>query len=276
MATVHQEDVSSRQVGALFWLNAKLNAAVTTLMICMAPPLAWFYDEARLVSITLVMAVGVFGMGLAAQHESLLRRQMRFGTLTLIEVGAAAGIAAALLGAGYWALVLQFLVTRLSSTAAAWIACDWRPRWGDRRREDAGLELQSLLSFGGYYTGFSVVAHLGRNLDRVLVGYLSGAAAMGLYDKAYRWSIFPVNQLYAPLMNVAISGLSRVRDNAERFRTYYRRGLLPVFAVSMPVLAFCMIEARPAIFVLLGDQWLAAVRCSGCSAWPPSWKQSTK
>lgn len=264
MATVQQEDVSHRQVSALFWLNAKLNGAVTVFMAGMAPVLAWFYGEARLVAITSVMAAGVLGSGLAAQHQSLLTRQMRFGALTAIEVsaaglGAAAGIGAALLGASYWALVLQFVVTSLVGTVAAWSVCDWRPRWADRRREDAELDVRSMLSFGSYYTGFSVISHIGRNLDRVLVGYIGGAAAMGLYDKAYRWSIFPINQLYAPLMSVAVAGLSRVQDDAERFRAYFRQGLLPVFALSLPVLAFALVEARPVILVLLGDQWLAAV-----------------
>ena len=262
MATVQQEEVSSRQVGALFWLNARLNVAVALFMMAMAPVLAWFYGEARVVPITLVMAVGVFGLGLAAQHQSLLTRQMRFGALTTIEVGAAAlgagaGIGAALAGAGYWALVLQFLVTSLVTTVAVWRACDWRPRWADRRRK--GADLRSMLSFGSYYTGFSVLTHIGRNLDRVLVGYISGAAAMGLYDRAYRWSLFPLNQLYTPLMSVAVAGLSRVQDDAARFRAYYRRGLLPVFALSMPVLAFALVEARAVILVLLGDQWLAAI-----------------
>ena len=262
MATVQQEEVSPRQVGALFWLNAKLNVAVALFMMAMAPVLAWFYGEARVVPITLVMAGGVFGLGLAVQHQSLLTRQMRFGALTAIEVGSAAagavaGIGAALWGASYWALVVQFLVTTLVSTTAAWWVCDWRPRWADRRRK--GAELGSMLHFSGYYTGFSVFTHIGRNLDRVLVGYISGAAAMGLYDRAYRWSIFPINQLYTPLMSVAVAGLSRVQSDAARFRTYYRRGLLPVFAVSMPVLAFALVEGRAVVLVLLGEQWLAAV-----------------
>lgn len=264
MATVHQRSIDHRQMSALFWINVKLNLVLALLMVAMAPILSWFYDEARLTAMTLVMAVGIFGLGLSAQHESLLMRQMRFGTLTVIEISALAagilvGIGAAALGAGYWALVLQFLASLLTKSAATWLACDWSPDVVGARSRASTLDTRAILSYGRQTTASRVVAHIGRNLDRVMVGYVGGPTVLGLYDKSYQWSIFPTTQVHGPLLGVAVASLSRVRHDPERYRAYCRMGLLPVFSLCLPALAFMIVEARAVILLLLGEQWSAAV-----------------
>lgn len=264
MAAVHREQVDHGQVSALFWVSLKLNALTVLLVACMAPVLAWFYGEERLVAITLAMTLGIFVLGLTTQHQSLLIRQMRFGHLRSVEVGSqlagiVVGVATALLGAGYWALVYQFLTASVSKSAAMWLVSGWRPA---RYRGAAGArapEIGAMLSYGAHLTGFRIISEIGRNLDRVLVGYFSGATAAGLYDNSYRWSLYPVQQIYLPITSVAVAGLSRVQDQPAVFRAWCRAGLLPVFSVAMPALTFMFVEARGVILVLLGEQWLAAV-----------------
>lgn len=264
MAAVHGEQIDHRQVSALFWLSLKLNALTSLLVACLAPGLAWFYGEARLVAITLAMTAGIFMLGLATQHQSLLVRQMRFRDLRSAElgsqvVGIVVGIFTALLGAGYWALVYQFLAASASKGVAVWRVSRWRPA---RYRDVAGArapEIDSLISYGSHLTGFRILSEIGRNLDRVLVGYFSGPSAAGLYDNSYRWSLYPVQQIFIPITSVAVAGLSRVRHQPALYRAWCRAGLLPVFSLAMPAVTFMFVEARSVILVLLGEQWLAAV-----------------
>jgi O-antigen/teichoic acid export membrane protein len=262
-ATVHQETVDHQQLSVLFWVNLKLNLLLILFMALMAPALAWFYGEQRLTVMTLMMAGGFFCLGLTNQHRSLLMRQMRFGSLMGIEVGSlltgiVVGVGAALLGARYWALVFQFLADSLTRSVTTWLVCDWRPAWPVRRVERLHPDLRSLLSYGAHLTGSRLLSHIGRHLDRVLVGYFGGVTAVGLYDNAYRWSLYPVQQVYLPLLGVAVASLSRVRHDPKAYCASLKEGLLPVFSVVMPALTFMIIEAREVILVLLGSQWLEA------------------
>src|SRR3546814_17382048 len=77
-----------------------------------APLLATFYGQPELTGITRWLAAGFIASGATVQHWALLRRQMRFGTIALLETRAeltAAAIAIALAwnGAGHWAPVVQ-------------------------------------------------------------------------------------------------------------------------------------------------------------------------
>lgn len=264
MATVQKEDATHRQVSALFWLNVWLQVLVAGGVVLSAPALAWFYGETRLTAITAVMAVGLLVLGLSKLHEALLQRQMRFGTMVLLTVGstfagAVVGVGAAVLGAGYWALVFQYLATSVSRGALAWVACAWRPARGAWRSERSSAGLRSMLSYGLDLTGFRILERIALSSDRIAVGYAGGARPLGLYDNAYKWSRFPFMQIYLPLFNVVMSSLSRVQDDPKAYRAYFRKGLLPIFALPMPALAFMIVEAHDVILLLLGEQWLDAV-----------------
>jgi O-antigen/teichoic acid export membrane protein len=264
MAMLHRETLDEREASAAFWMNVRWSVAVTLAVAALAPVLAWFYGEPSLVAITPVLAATMLCAGLGDQHEALLKRDLRFAAVTAIEVGSAlfaagAGIAGAVLGAGYWALVIQVAAFRVARTAALWAVCGWRPA-GYRRRlplSDSGV--RALLSYGLPYSGSSVVSHVGSHLDQALVGYFGGASSLGLYSSALRWSQFPFRQIQTPLLGVAVASLSRVQHDSQAYRASARLGLLPVFAVSLPTLAFLFVEARSAIHFLLGDQWLEAV-----------------
>jgi O-antigen/teichoic acid export membrane protein len=262
MATVHAEHLSRDVLQALFWLTLLFTGAAVTLLALAAPGLAWFFDAPQLVPITLALAVALLVQAVGVQHEAVLMRQMRFAVLARITVlatagGVMVGIVAAVLGAAYWALVLQTFATSALLAAGHWSACRWRPGWRTSRAEMA--RARSLVGYGAGYSGFSVLEYVGRNTDRVLVGFFAGPAALGLYDNAYRWSLFPVHQIYTPLLGVAVSGLSRVARDAALFREYVRRSFEPVLAVTLPPLAFVVVRPEPVVRVLLGDQWLAAI-----------------
>jgi len=262
-AIVQKENLDRRQADALFWRSLKINSILIGVTVLLAPMVALLYREQRLIGMILGLAVGAFSICVASQHKSLLKRQMRFGTLTIIELfsllfSTAVAVAAAMWGWGYWALVLQLVVMQLIQSIAQWWVCDWRPRKyvRDDRLE---AELSSTLSYGKHLTGFRFLTRIGMHLDRILVGCISGASALGLYQVAYKWAYFPFEQVYFPLFDVAVSSLSRVQHDPQLYRTYARRGLTPIFAFCLPALAFSFVEAPNLILLLLGEQWVEAI-----------------
>lgn len=85
-ATIQKDNLDREQVSAVFWFSLQVNLLIIGLAVLISPLLNRLYGETELVGITLAMAVGVFSLCLTSQHLSLLKRQMRFGVLTAIEV----------------------------------------------------------------------------------------------------------------------------------------------------------------------------------------------
>lgn len=264
-AVLHVERLSQPLLSSLFWLSLKLNGVVYAGLALSGPLLAWLYGDSRVTAIAVVWAASLYGLSTAGLHEALLQRQLRFGAVVSAQTGSqavavAAAIAAALLGAGYWALVARIVIGDWLCGAAIWALSGWRPtRRRVRPTAEVAREVREMLSYGKGFSGYRLVSWFGQQMDRLLIGTLAGAGVLGLYHNARRWAFFPFSEVFIPLREVAVSTLSRVRDEPVRYRRYCRRGLLPLLAIPLPATAFMFVSAQDVIVLLLGGQWLGAV-----------------
>jgi PST family polysaccharide transporter len=254
-ATVQQDEIDHSQVSTIFWINLAVSVLVAGLTIALAPLVAWFYQESRLISITLVLASVFIFSGFGLQHQALLDRQMRYRALAVIDLTAqilsiSIGIVAAVLGAGYWALVWMLLAAAIVNTIGAWLQCGWRP---GRPRWDG--EIKKMLSFGGGLTSTNIINYFNRNLDNILIGKYWGAQELGLYSRAYQLLMIPLLSINAPLRTVAVNTLSRLVDSPERYRRVYLRMLEKILMVTMPAVAFLVVTTDWIVLLLLGPQW---------------------
>ena len=179
LPTVQRASITNNQLSNLFWLNVLVGLILTLICIALAPVLARFYHESRLVSVTLAIAPAFLIMGLGVQHNAILTRQMRFPVYAAIDVtsalvSAVVGIGMALFGYGYWSLVGSSLATPIVSTVGAWWAVRWIPG-----RPARGSDLGSMLRLGGALTLNGILIYVAYNTDKVLLGRFWGAAAVG-------------------------------------------------------------------------------------------------
>ncbi len=258
-ATIQQDQINHGQVSTLFWVNVGTSVLLGVLIACLAWPLAWFYGDPRVAGVTLALALGMLVSGLGLQHRALMHRQMRFKALAVVQVGAFAcsvvvAVVAAWLGAGYWSLVLLPLTGMAVSAAGMWLLCSWRP---GRPVRHAGV--RPMLRFGGYLAAFDFVNYFARNLDNILIGKFIGSAPLGLYTRAYSLLLLPINQINGPMTVVALPVLSRLVDNPDRYRLYYRQGMALIVMLGMPLVAFMFVTADDLVLLVLGSQWSDAV-----------------
>jgi PST family polysaccharide transporter len=260
MATIQRKELSHEQVSALFWVNASLGLLITLAALAAAPVVAWFFDEPGLKAVVSAMAVAFLLGGLSVQHQALLRRQMRFGRIALMDVAAlGTGIGAAIVcaasGMGYWALVVMHVATAFVTLVGAWSLCRWVPS-RPRRATNVG----GLLGFGANLFGFNLLNYFSKAADHLLLGWRWGRQPLGLYHNARRLMQLPLTQLNAPMTQVAIPALSRVTDEPERYRAAYVRFVDKILLLALPGIAFLISTSDWIVAVVLGPQWGESAR----------------
>lgn len=262
-AIVQRKHLTHEQTSEIFWLSQCVNTVLMTGLVALTPGFAWIFREERVIGIGLVISVGITARCLSFQQRALLKRQMQFGVLSSIElgsllVGTGVALGSAFQGWGYWALILQGVVVELVQCVLYWRSCPWRPS-PPKKLLRPSSELRSLLRYSLPLTGHRCLTRLGMYLDRLCIGYMGGPQVLGLYQTAYRWAYFPFEQIFFTFFDVAVSSFSRVQEDIERYRSYFRYGLMPIFGISMPALAFLYVKAQSVILILLGDQWAEVV-----------------
>ncbi|MBP7936277.1 MAG: lipopolysaccharide biosynthesis protein [Phycisphaerae bacterium] len=257
-ATVQHERLTHAHVSTLFWLNVVFGAVVMSIIAGLAPILAWFYGEPRLVPLVLALAAMSLLGGFGIQHMALLRRQMRFGAVAAIELSAmtvGASIASAMAWAGYsyWSLVAMTAANLITAIALAWLTSGWIP--GVPRRSTG---IGKLVLFGGHLAGYNAINYLARQADQFLIGWWWGAAPLGLYSKAYSLLTLPIAQFNLPIESVTIPMLSRLRAEPNRYRAAFRRVVSILAWATIPLIGGLLVTSDWVVRLFLGPQWTAA------------------
>ena len=259
MATIQRDQVTHAQVSNLFWVNGALGAVLCLMGILLSPLVAIIYDEPRLTMVMAAMSLTFMIGGFSVQHDALLRRQMRFKAISLIDIvsmtaGIIAGITAAYKDLGYWALVIGPVATYATKTIMYWLCTGWVPSIMSR-----GSGVRPLLGFGANLTGANFIGYLATNVTPFAVGYIGGAQVLGFYNRANTLTAIPSSQLLPPVMTVMQSALTRVKDEPERLRSAALSLMTKIAMVTMLVTIIMFVTADWLVTLFLGDGWSEAV-----------------
>lgn len=257
-ATIQKPDLAHAEISTLFWVNFGAGTLLAAALFLGAPLVAAFYHQPELVAVTRWIALGFVLNGFCAQHWALLRRQMRFTAVATLEtsaeiLGFGVAIALALAGAGYWALVVQRLIGPSLIAPGCWILCRWRPS-----RPAWAPGIGGLLGFGGSLAGTSLMSLFSRSIDQMAIGWFWGPSVLGLYDRATKLLISPLNNIMLPLYSIGMPTLSRLTVDEQRYRRAFGEILEKLAMVTMPAAAGIMATAYWTTEILFGHRWIAA------------------
>ena len=91
------------------------------------------------------------------------------------------------------------------------------------------------------------------------MGRFWGAAALGLYGRAYQLITIPTQNINFALGEVTFSALSRLQDNPLRLRNYFLKVYSLSNAITLPTTVFCVWFANDIILGVLGPKWIDTV-----------------
>jgi O-antigen/teichoic acid export membrane protein len=258
-AAIQSRRLSSAQASNLFWMNAVAGIFFWVICIAVAPAVANFYNHAELRNVTLALGASFAISGLAVQPIALLTRSMEFRRIAQIEIvslalSAVCAVYAAGHGLGYWALVLQTLVSQSIRMVLA-LAAAHMPISMPRR----GVGTRALVNFGGLLALNGLLIYVARNLDNVLIGKYLGSQELGYYNRAYFLMLLPSMLATGVLSGLMVPALSVLQDDRERFGVVYRRAVRAIAFVGCPISVGLGLTASESVRLVYGDAWAPVV-----------------
>jgi PST family polysaccharide transporter len=255
---IQKQEISKEEINSIFWLHVFLATMLAFGFIFFGLFLVKFYAEPSLWGISAAMSSSFILYALSTTPMALLKREMKFQAIAIAELVAVIlsiifAISVALTGMTYWAVVTRQLTVPLVTMIAAWILCPWRP--SSPRYLSSGLPG---LKYAIHVYGNFSLGYLMRNLDKVFLGKYHGPDLLGNYDRATHLSAVPANQLLTPIHSVALATLSRLRDDKERFFTYYIKAVSIVAFPGVIAALVLTLSANDLILLLLGPKWTEA------------------
>ncbi|MGW6132161.1 lipopolysaccharide biosynthesis protein [Cellulomonas sp. NPDC055163] len=255
---ISRTSVTRALAGAATTANVLLGVALAAAMAALAAPVAAFFDEPALLAVFPVLALSIPVKAAAVVPRMLLMRSLRFRALAIVDVvsavgGGAVGVALALGGGSYWAIVAQLLATDV--LALALFCAVGEPPPFSRRLS----LLRGVLSFGAQVFAGNLASVASRNVDNILVGRFLGAEALGHYSLAYRVLLAPVQMIGVSVSRVLFPAVARARGDAREVGRLLETSVTGIALVAVPLMLGVVMAAGDVVPLVLGEQWLPAV-----------------
>jgi O-antigen/teichoic acid export membrane protein len=251
-------------MASAIWASTAAGVVAAAIQIADGPLLGALLTDPRLPATSALLALPLVGVG-GAMLEMLTRdrnyRAPAGRTLIGQGLGTLAGIAAALAGAGAWALVLQLMVSATAGARALLLRANWRPSPQGRsllcalRRPNLGA-VRELLALGLLLTA-STLVQLGRYRLLVLViGAMAGAAPLGEVHMAFRLVDTVRELVFTAQWRPMLPAMSARQQELAALRRVMVRCLGLAALVVLPLLGVMAVTIVPLSRLLLGTAWV--------------------
>ncbi|NWG53467.1 MAG: oligosaccharide flippase family protein [Hydrogenophilaceae bacterium] len=266
-AIIQSPTFNRGQAAALFWIST-ITGVLGGLFFLLGAPLissllasfsnASAYEDPRAIALTAAASFFVVWAGVMNIPRAIMNRQMKFGWLAVIDAagvgcGLIAGILAARAGAHHWALALDYAVTCMVGLIGVWLLVGWLPT----DKPDFS-DVWRFFKFGGGLMAAELLTTASRWGDNVVVGARMDAGQLGLYGQGNRLANTPLERIYLLFERLLLPLLSRMHENAERYRRAYLRIIRQLMLFFAPGTVAVGVTAPVLIPFLLGEDWAAA------------------
>ena len=261
-ALVQRASLAADDASSAFWASALAGVLGAAVQAAAGVGLAAALGDRRLIAMGLALAAALPLVGAAGAMQGMLTRRRAYRALALRTMigqglGTCAGVSAALLGAGAWALVCQQLVTSAAGALCLLVAADFRPRFAIQR-----APVRALLRIGVPLTASTLVQHGRYRLFALLIGALAGPAALGqihmasrLVDTVRDLASTALWRLMLPPMAERQHDRAALQATVDRFVGAYGLVLFPLCGAMLATMA-------PLVALLLGPVWAPSGRAA--------------
>lgn len=208
-----------------------------------------------------ILIASVVVRSVAIAPMAVLQRTMQFKlqsavTATSTFIAGFASVAAALLGAGVWSLVIRQLVAAVLLPLLAWVAASAAIR-SDLAREPRGRGPEKRRGAHWFFL-LAATDFLGLSMDTIIVGHTRGAAQLGLYSLAFTLAFAPLTSFAWQIGKVLFPAAAAAPD-LETIVRRMLRSLRLAAAVLLPLLPPALVLAPVLLPGILGPEWKAMV-----------------
>jgi O-antigen/teichoic acid export membrane protein len=254
---IQVHEITEEGVRTAFTVILILSLIFAIAIYLLADPVARFYGDQRIVPVLHITAFGFLFGPFVAPNVSLLRRDLSFGSIALINIsGAVANFACtltlAVLGAGYLSLAWGALASSMTIAVVANVLR--RQFWIFRPSLHAW---RKVAAFGGYSSAAALVNVAFQLLPQLALGRILSLDAVGIYSRAVVICQLPDKAIVGALQPLFLPALAAQLRTGGNLKEIYLLWVGHLTAILWPGLICLALLANPIVAVLLGPQWSA-------------------
>lgn len=260
-AIIQKKDLTKEEIDYIYTFTVYIAVILMILFFFASFAIASFYKSNVYLRISQLLSLSLLFNTLNMVPNGILNREKRFVTIAIrtvvvYSIAVLITIVLAFLGAKYYALVVQAILTAFFTFI--WNYQSTRPKFKLRYKGDA---IKKIASYSGFQFAFNLLNYFSRNLDNLLAGRFIGSTQLGFYNKAYTLMQYPVSNLSGVITPVLHPILSDYQFKSSILYSKYMKVVKILFAVGIWAEAVCIFAGPEIIHIMYGDKWNSSIIC---------------
>jgi O-antigen/teichoic acid export membrane protein len=255
---IQERNLTDDHIRTAFGLSLLIGAALFLGVYFIAPWAASFYGEARMVSTLRITALNFLVLPFCSISLALLRRDMQFQRLMIVNfvatvIGFIATLSLAFAGFGPDSMAVGAVLTN---------ACTGFGAWWLRRQHGIlmpSLKLwRALLNFGAQSSAANIVTTITMDINDLVLGKALGFAPVAILSRAQGLMNMFHRDVMGAVRNVAYPAFAQAHREQQALEPLYVRSVSIVCLVGWPFYGFLALFALEVLRLMFGPQWDAA------------------
>lgn len=256
VAIIQKKSPTNDDYSTIFWFNFLFSLLLYFILFFLAPAIALFYHEEKLVSIIRVLGIVCVLNSFGSIQGKYLNKNLLYNSLSKVYMvsfisGSIVALIFAYLGFGVWSLVIKAVATALLLNAGWWYVSSWKPKF-----VFSISSLSELFGFASKMLGIGFVEVIFSNLYSLVIGKFFNSQSLGFFTRAKQFSDLPDRTFRSSTIAALFNALSHVQDDSEMLLRTYKKVISLIAFVLYPLYAVLGVIAYPMIKVILTEKWL--------------------
>ena len=258
-ALINKEVLHEYDKANVFWASALLAVAVYLLLYFLAPVISYYYETDELTDIIRVAGAMVIISPLSVVPRAILMRELEFKSLALVNMfsalaGTVLTLAFALMGWGYWSLILATVAAQALELVALFCVTIYVPSRPKNIRT-----LFPMYKYGINILGARLIAYLNVSWPVIMVSSYFGKTPTGHFQMANTLAGLPMTKIGEIFTKIAFPAFSKIQNDIERTKQVFLAMHCYLFMVVAPMFTGIALTASEFIPILIGEKWLEIV-----------------
>lgn len=258
-ALIQNKDVTEEDYSSVFWVTMTVAMLLYGVLFLFAPAIAAYFRMSILVKPFRVLSLVLFpgalnSIQLAKISRGLDFKKVFYSNIAAILISGLAGIALAYMGAGLWALVVQYLLNVGVACVVMWFTVRWRPRLVCNI-----ARIRVLFSYGWKLLVSGLLDALYSDVYSLIIGRKYDAGTLGYYNRGKQFPQFIINAVNTTVQTVMLPAMSAKQNEREKVKEMMRNSISISSFLIFPMMAGLAGIATPLVRLLLTEKWMPCV-----------------
>ena len=252
---IQEKNLSEAHIRTAFGFSLLMGGGLFVIVYLVAPLAGSFYGEDQMVLTMRISALNFLMLPFCTISLALLRRDMAFNQLLMVNliaasIGSATTIGLAYSGFGPNSMAIGAVVGNVVTGVGAWIArSDHKLLW------PGFSEWRAILSFGGQSSVANIVTTIAMDINDLALGKILGFVPVAMISRAQGLMNLFSRELMSAVRNVAFPAFAKAYRDGESLESRYVFSVTVVTVFAWPFYGFTALFALEILRLMFGPQW---------------------